>query len=248
MAIRITMEDLKVGQVFPTTKGGDVTVKRIGINSHFITVQFNDKRKYRKVVHLQTLIKGQILNPYFPYLFGVGYLGVGPYMTKRQTSVAGRAYGTWYDMIKKCYGENPTHTMDPSWHKYQNYARWYHKQIKPEDSRYYVNLNLIHPKNKHYSPRTVFLIPTVFMKNLSPPRVSYSIYPTGVTKPRSSSNRFKAVIGKTHLGTYDTVEEAQEVYIKEVVRSMHASADKFKDEMEPRAYELLKAWVYTVYE
>ena len=246
MSIKITMDDLKVGQVFPTTKGGDVTIKRIGRDSHSILVQFNDKRKYRRIVQLNHLLKGYILNPYAPNLFGVGYLGVGPYTSPRRIA-SGRAYGTWYAMLKKCYEEDSSYTMDASWHKYQTYARWYHKQIRPSESRFFVNLNLIHPDNKHYSPRTTFLIPTVFMKDLSPPRASDSIYPTGVTKPRPSSKRFKAVIGKKHYGTYDTPEEAFEVYKREKVKGFRAAADKYADQIEPRAYELLKAWEYTVY-
>lgn len=247
MSIKLTMDDLRVGQVYPTTKGGDVTVKRIGRDSHDIIVQFNDKRKYRKVVHLRSLIKGHIRNPYTPNTFGVGYLGVGPYMT-RKDSEEGVAYATWYAIMKKCYGPNPTHTVDECWHKYQNFARWHNKQIKPTESKYFININLIHHKNKHYSARTAFLLPLETMKRFSPPAITGSVYPAGVSKQRVTSSRVKASIGKVHLGTYNTADEAHMAYQREIEKRLYKTADKFKDELEPRAYALLKEWQYTIYD
>ena len=76
-----SMKTLQVGDVFPTCQGGSVTVIAIVDNCN-ITVKHNDRYGYVHSVRLGNLNNGQVKNPYHPNVHGVGYMGLGSYLSR----------------------------------------------------------------------------------------------------------------------------------------------------------------------
>ena len=54
--------------------------------------------EYEKFCQLSTLLRGGVINPYFPSVFGRGFIGVGKYSSKDK-----RVYRLWKAMLGRCY-------------------------------------------------------------------------------------------------------------------------------------------------
>ena len=69
--------DKVVGEVGYNNNGERMTIVRYG-NYYDIDVQFDDGTivEHRRYGHF---LKGQIKNPYFPSVYGVGFIGVGKF-------------------------------------------------------------------------------------------------------------------------------------------------------------------------
>lgn len=68
-----------------------------------------------------------------PSVFGVGYLGVGPYKANSRR-VKSKAYNAWHNMIQRCYSEKYQEkypywkdcTVVDDWLNFQNFAGWFY--------------------------------------------------------------------------------------------------------------------------
>lgn len=250
---KIEFKDLKVGQIFNTRRSCSVTVKRIK-NHNEIIVKFNDGHGYRCSVYLTSLNSGHILNPYEPSICGAGYLGVGRHKTYHGRAgdklVINKTYAVWSKTVRKCFEAGSEYTIDRRWLNYQVFARWYEKQITP-DCRLFLTTKLISPTNRHYGPQTAHVIPDIIAKNVFRIRHNSHPFPSGVSQPNLHLKRYRMVFNTKGYGTinstHDTVEAASLAYQREVVKSVHRSAETFKDTIEPKVYELLRNWTYTIY-
>ena len=64
--------------------------------------------KYKKYVRKEYILNGKIINPFYPSLYGVGYLGDASYVDHKYE------YNKWHHMISRCY--------NPKDKKYKNYG------------------------------------------------------------------------------------------------------------------------------
>ena len=81
---------------------------------------------------------GALKCPYEPRIYGVGYIGEGPYRSS-QDHVHSKIYDVWNHMLQRCYAEISEYKY-PSyidcfvcdeWLNFQNFASWY-------ENNYYV--------------------------------------------------------------------------------------------------------------
>lgn len=81
---------------------------------------------YRNTVFLSRVKAGAVRDPYYPSIYGVGYIG-NTYTNKDHLVL----YKIWHSMISRCYNENdkqyPVYggigiTVDPRWHSFENYV------------------------------------------------------------------------------------------------------------------------------
>lgn len=134
-------------------------------NSLDVLIEFIDTHRYRYSVRAARALSGSVHNPYQPLKYGIGYMGVGPYVSY----VSGKntiAYDVWNDMLKRCYSKlnqqtNPTYsgcTVHPHWHNFQNFAAWYCSH--PDYNKgYQLDKDLLVKGNTVYSPDTCCLLP-----------------------------------------------------------------------------------------
>ena len=71
-------------------------------NSENIVVEFQDEYKFRKKTTYSNYNKGQIKNPYDKTVYGIGYVGEGEFLTKRNNRPT-REYTCWIHMLERCY-------------------------------------------------------------------------------------------------------------------------------------------------
>ena len=79
-------------------------------NCDDITIQFEDEHKYRLCTQYSNFKKGKCKNPFFPSVYGHGYLGVDkngnvPKMSefKDGKNVHTWEYNKWMNMLKRCF-------------------------------------------------------------------------------------------------------------------------------------------------
>lgn len=199
------------------------------------------------------LKRGQVSNPFYPSLYGVGYFGVGKYKFSRD-----RAYNSWRDMLRRCYCPNITiknasykeATVCKEWFNFQNYAKWFYSQkfseYKDGDGKAYsLDKDILVKGNKVYSPETCCFVPSKLNNLLTSSKNTRGKLPLGVCfdkhtgKFRADTNKYSKQV---YLGRFNTPEEAflsykvsKEAHIKEV-------ASKLKGKISDRAYEALLNW------
>lgn len=123
------------------------------------------------------------------------------------------SYMYWRNMIHRC--KNHLKYSDCSivdeWLNFENFAEWFHKNIVDINFNYNLDKDLLIYGNKIYGPDTCCLIPVQI--NTFVTSVKSRALPIGVHKKHQ---KFKAQIKlsglTTHIGTFDTINEASEAF------------------------------------
>ena len=190
-----------------------------------------------------------------PTIRGVGYLGGNLDLKSTQNGKLCKIYTQWYSMITRCYSEafhqrQPTYIdcyVSDDFKDYSKWREWYDNyQYKQDD--WHLDKDLLVKGNKVYSESTCVFIPQEINQALTKRAASRGKYIIGVCWC-NTKKAFVAQVNKNkgrseYLGSFNTeveafnaYKEAKEEYIKEL-------ADKYKDLLDPRAYEAL--YNYTV--
>lgn len=199
-------------------------------------------------IRLDVIKLGNIKNPFYPSVEGVGYLGVGDYSTKDRAR-----YNSWASMIARCYRtklkeRHKTYEdcyCSEEWKNYQNYSKFY-EEYTWKQSGWHLDKDLLILGNKKYSQETcVFLPPELNNLNLScSPRgresasgyMSVTLCPASgkwMAQGRNPKRGFK----KSTLGRFVTPEEAAAVVaLSEQEMFLHIAAS-YKDILDPRAIQ-----------
>lgn len=166
-----------------------------------------------------------------------------------------REYSLWVNMLQRCkesyWKKKPTYTGTTCSENFKDYTffyEWCNKQVgfsrTNENGRSWcLDKDLLLKDNKFYSEDTCVFIPSM-VNNLIVKRDNLrGDYPIGVYFNKRTC-RFVArcnidKIIQKHIGAYGTPQEAfeayklyKETYIKQV-------AEKYKHQLDPRAYEAL---------
>lgn len=204
---------------------------------------------YKTSVQLSNVKIGSVRDPYYPTVYGVGYMGEGLYKS-RPTSKGPqcRCYKVWKEMIGRCYCDKVSSyinysaygvTVCPEWHNYQNYAEWYYKNC-PDES-YCVDKDFLYKGNKIYSPDTCSFIPEEINAQLTLRQSKRGELPLGV---RPCGNKYQAQINrnskKIPLGVFSTIEEAFNAYKKAKEDYLKYLAEKYKDTLTSNIYNAIK--------
>ena len=240
-------KDDRLNKVRYNTNGERMTIVRYG-NYADIDVQFEDGTivEHKRYDHFKT---GQIKNPYFPTVYGVGFIGKGRFKAYDENGKATKCYEVWKNILERCYDpkyhkKRPRYkgcTVCKEWWNFQVFAEWYYSHFyEVENERMDLDKDILHKGNKVYSPENCIFVPQFINSLFVKCNNSRGKYPIGVSKNR---NKFLARLskdnGNINLGTYDTPEEAffaykqaKEAYIKEV-------ANEYKGKIDPKAYDAL---------
>jgi len=159
-----------------------------------------------------------------------------------------KEYNLWNSMLKRCYNEKfhinqPTYVgcnVSDNFKHYTYFFEWCQNQIGFGIKNFQLDKDLLHKGNKEYNENTCVFIPIETNSVLTKRQLDRGLLPIGV---RKNSKNFQAQCsynGKVKaLGTFTTPELAfqayklfKENYIKEL-------AEKYKDTIDPRAYQAL---------
>ena len=190
-----------------------------------------------------------------PSVYGVGYLGCNLELKVSYSGKKCPIYYAWARMFERCYSEKfhrikPTYigcTVSDEFKDYSKWREWYDNYQYKYDG-WHLDKDLLIKGNKVYSENTCVFLPHEINQILVKRTASRGKYLIGVSWHKTN-NAFVARVNKNkggseHLGYFKTeieafnaYKQAKESYIKEV-------ADRWKDRIDPRAYEAL--YNYTV--
>ncbi len=203
-------------------------------NALDIIVEFQDEHKYRTHTRYGHFKEGVCKNPYFPSVFGYGYLGVDkesivPNLSEMKDgkSVDTWEYHKWEAMLRRCFDDKlkerqPTYkdvTCCERWLCFVNFLEDF-EILKQEynwskDEKLQLDKDILHRGNKIYSLENCVLVPnwinTLFVKT----DASRGAYPIGVSydKHNKKYQTHCSIDRKlTRLGLYNTIEEAFNAY------------------------------------
>lgn len=192
-------------------------------NANDITVEFQDKYKAKVHTSWRYFRNGNIKNPYYPSVYGVGMVG-NKYPVGENWKDT-KEYKAWHHILERCYDnklkeKRPTYqdaVCCDEWLCFENFYKWLHSQDNFDKwyfgNRWAVDKDILVKGNKVYSPETCCLVPdyinVVFAqrhrgKLPTGVTINYQRYQAGCTNPFTKKREY--------LGTYDTMEEAFQKY------------------------------------
>ena len=236
-----------VGKILKSKNFGDFKIVKYN-DSYNVEIQFL-KTGFETKVQLVQVKSGEIKDPYSPSVFGVGIFG-----TKYPSTINGRnikEYVLWQRMLERCYSDgfkkkNPTYIdceVSENFKSYEYFYEWCYKQIGFCVGGFELDKDLLLKGNKVYSENTCIFIPAEINLLLIKRDASRGEHLIGV----SWCKRDKAFVAqvsrnkgkperlgyfKTEIEAFNAYKKAKEVFVKEV-------AEKWKSQIDERAYEAL---------
>ena len=236
-----------VGKICKSKSAGDFKIVKYNDNKN-IEIQFLNTG-YRKVAEMKEVRNGGIKDPYAPSVYGIGILG-----TKYPISEGGqdtKEYTLWKNMLQRCYSNTykkkyPTYESCEVSNKFKSYEyfyEWCNKQIGFNCDNFDLDKDLLIKGNKVYSESTCVFIPQEINTVLIKSTASRGEHLIGVCWSKTA-NAFKAQVNKgkgrreylgyfkTELEAFNAYKKAKEVFVKE-------QAEKWKSQIDERAYNAL---------
>jgi hypothetical protein len=214
------------------------------INAGNITVEFDAPYKFKLRTENRSVRSGELKNPLQPDDKGF-FFGEGKFDSHN------KSYLLWNHMKKRCgnkNGRSPAYSdvsVCDSWKNYQNYASWHVKQIGYDQEGWHVDKDLLDRDARVYSPDTCVILPAHVNTMLTKRKAERGSTPIGTTiDVRDGKISCQYTENNIHFfrGYFPTVEEAFAVY--KVAKEIHIKnlAEKWKDLLDPRAYQALMSY------
>ncbi len=248
--MNLSMKTLKIGDILPISTGGTVTVIEMS-RWDIIRVKHNDKHGHISTVQLSQLNAGNVKNPFLANVYGVGYLGSGPYSSKfPKTNEVTPEYRAWSGILQRSYSSrwhtfNPSYigcSVDEKWHNFQVFAKWYCSQVN-YGKGYELDKDILKPGNKVYCPDTVCLVPKeinmLFCSHHA--KITDNGLPTGVT--RVYGGKYSARLGKNNLGVHNTVEAARATYVYAKRNLVTSLINKYRGSLSDKIIDTMQRYM-----
>ena len=236
-----------VGQVCKSKSSGDFKILKYNDNRN-VEVQFL-KTGFETTAQLGDIKIGKVKDPYSPSVFGVGILG-----TKYQSKVNGvitKEYGLWKRMLERCYSDAckkkyPNYIdceVSDKFKSYEYFHEWCHKQTGFGNQGWHLDKDLLTKGNKVYSENTCVFIPSEINSLLVKRKASRGEHLIGVywdkTKKAFVAQVSRNKGGSEYLGLFNTEIEAFNAYKEAKESFIKEQADKWKSQIDDRAYNAL---------
>ena len=269
-----TLKNVRLGEVLdPTAKrlellGKTYQTKNSGacriidyVCSREVLVEFGCG--YKKWCELGQLKRGDVKNPYYPRIEGVGYIGEGVFSNPSETEQGRKAYQLWKNLLKRCYNKkflqaHQTYegcVVTEDWKNFNTFATWCVEQEgffkKDKLGRPFQLDKDILGCGRVYSPETCCFIPshlnTCFKNVKEPVTKLYNKWVVSSSKLGQSTKYF---------GSFETKEEAVmkhleikkaliESILKEYKGDMPSEVEfKVLEKMKPFDFEEVKLETY----
>lgn len=168
------------------------------------------------------------------------------------TSINGKhtfEHRTWCNMLKRCYGQTESCKNKTYWDKvvcddwldYKNFYEWI-TNVKYRQEGWQLDKDLLRKGNKVYGPEFCVFLPPALNAVILSCKASRGDLPVGVHFDKARG-KFKATCcnehGKQWQKRFNTSEEAFKAYKQEKERVISSLAEKYKETIDPRAYQAL---------
>ena len=236
-----------VGKVCKSLNSGDFKILKYNDNAN-VEIQFL-KTGFETTVQLVQVKTGGVKDTYLPSVFGVGI--VGARYPSKVNGVQTKEYVLWCNMLVRCYSNTykkkyQTYEgceVSDKFKSYEYFYEWCHKQIGFGNEEWHLDKDLLIKGNKVYGESTCVFIPKDINLLLTKREASRGKHLIGVCWHKANK-AFVAVVGKNkgkreHLGYFNTELEAFNAYKKAKEVFVKEQANKWKSQIDPRAYNAL---------
>ena len=236
-----------VGKVCKSLNSGDFKILKYNDSAN-VVIQFL-KTGYETTVRLTNIRNGNVKDTYLPSVYGIGVFGTK--YPSRVNGVKTKEYKLWHSMLVRCYSDaikkkHPTYEgceVSDNFKSYEYFYEWCHSQIGFGNKDWHLDKDLLVKGNKIYSEDSCVFIPQEVNTLLTKRTNSRGEYSIGVSWSKTSK-AFVATVaknkGKTEwLGYFNTEIEAFNAYKQAKEAFVKEQADKWKGQIDDRAYNAL---------
>ena len=240
-----------VGKILKSKNSGGFKIVKYN-NSRNVDIQFTNTG-FETTVQLVQVKSGNVKDPYSPSVFGVGILGAKYPITVN--GVKTKEYKLWQSMLERCYSttyqkKQPTYIgceVSDNFKSYEYFYEWCRKQIEfsnqGNENQFHLDKDLLIKGNKVYNEFTCVFIPSEINSLLTKCTASRGEYLIGVCWSKTNK-AFRAMVSKNkgkqeHLGLFNTELEAFKAYKKAKESLIKEQANKWKSQIDNRAYNAL---------
>ena len=236
-----------IGTVFKSTSTDDNKILKYNDRAN-VEIQFLNTG-FETVARLNHIRNGKVKDPYAPSVYSVGILGA-KYPSKIN-GVNTKEYVLWVHMLQRCCSDSfkkgqPTYEgceVSENFKSYEYFYEWCHKQVGFGECGFQLDKDLLIKGNKIYSESTCVFIPSEInslLINCTASRGKHLIGVYWCKKANAFVSRVNKNKGKSeHLGLFNTELEAFNAYKKAKESFIKEQAEKWKSQIDPRAYEAL---------
>ena len=242
----VTTKDC-VGKVCKSKSSGDFKVLKYNDTAN-VEIQFLNTG-YETSARLHNIRSGEIKDPHSPSVFGVGVLGVK--YPSRVNGTLKKEYELWKSMLQRCYSDAykkkyPTYIdceVSDNFKSYEYFYEWCNEQVGFDNEGWHLDKDLLIKGNKVYSESTCVFIPKEINSLLIKCTASRGEYLIGVYW-HNTNKAFKATVRRNkgkqeYLGLFNTEIEAFNAYKTAKEAFIKELANKWKSQIDPKAYEAL---------
>ena len=176
--------------------------------------------------------------------------GINDLRDQRKTS---KEFSLWCDMLARCYSEKlhariPTYkdcSTSNEFRQYSDFKNWCQSQIGFGVVGFELDKDIIQKGNREYHPDKCVFLPRELNAFLRTRKTCRGLLPIGVTTLSRSSGYMAFLNNKKeriYLGTFPTPELAFQAYKVAKEQAIKNMANKWKDQIDPRAYDALMAY------
>ena len=242
----VTYKDC-VGKVCKSTSSGNFKILKYNDKTN-VEIQFLNTG-YETVAQLGHIRNGKVKDQYSPSVYGIGIVG-----TKYLISEGGvltKEYMLWKSMLKRCYSDvykkkRPTYIgceVSNKFKSYEYFYEWCNKQVGFGNKDWHLDKDLLIKGNKIYSENTCVFIPKEINSMLIKSDKKRGEYLIGVCWHKKDK-AFIAQVNKNkgkqeYLGSFKTETEAFNAYKVAKENFIKEQANKWKSQIDLRAYEAL---------
>ena len=243
-----------VGKVCKSKSSGDFKIVKYN-DAKNVEIQFINTG-FEMFARLGDIRNGEVKDRYLPSVYDIGIIGA-----KYPVSEGGidtKEYTLWCNMLKRCYSDTyqkkrPTYEgceCSENFKSYEYFYEWCHKQVGFGECGFQLDKDLLVKGNKVYSENTCVFIPTEINSVLIKCTATRGKNLIGVCWNKKSK-AFVAMVsrsksGSEYLGLFNTEIEAFNAYKQAKENYIKELANKWKDQIDDRAYNALMKYAVEI--
>ena len=236
-----------VGKVCKSLNSGDFKILKYN-DVYNVDVQFL-KTGFETVARLGDIKNGLIKDPYSPSVYGIGIVGTKYPISVN--SVQTKEYELWIHMLQRCYSDTykkkrPTYEgceVSDNFKSCEYFYEWCNEQTGFNNKGWHLDKDLLVKGNKVYNENVCVFLPQEINSLLVKCTASRGDHLIGVYWNKTNK-AFRAMVSKNkgkqeHLGYFKTEIEAFKAYKQAKESFVKEQANKWKSQIDLRAYEAL---------